>query len=463
MKKYLILCLILAIMTGAMACGSKKADETVPFNLSEDWMMQPTNESILIQSREELENFLADETVFSKEPSKEFTKINEKYDEKYFEKNDLIALMIWASSGSYYGYHIRKPVELDHVWIIETEALTHGNSVTHDMGGVFCYYVEVPKKTGIIGASLVTTVDSAELGQKHQLTVVNEYATADGLPKSGSFNAGHTFRFYVNHVTDGSYFVYLNDEKIMPKATGSLHDKGDYYVIVMPDSDGKLVITNEVFYLDKEYSVEDVYWWVKNITRKELTEVTVSERIFSLQGNEASTTATTVDEAELDDYYAFLKLNTLKKSELKIADVQGGTAIQVSYVVNGIHYTLDKIEMDGKEYIHWYDFSSSQLFEIEKGKPDVTPGVENRLTVIHMEGPGPDVGLLAALENFYQDDEYIYSFPYIMSGAISCKLSDGSVMTFAEAFKKGIATRSDLDAFGFKYYKTKKDIEIADK
>ncbi len=256
MKRRLILCLILGLALVAAACGSKdKANETVPFNLCEEMMMHPSNEAVLLRSKDEMTAFLADESVFTREPSQEFTEINNRYDDNYFKQNDLVALIIWASSGSYYGYHLGEPVERSGIWVIETTGLAHGNVVTHDMGKIFCYYVEVPKKAGVTGVSTTNSSNSDIL--------------------------------------------------------------------------------------------------------------------------------------------------------------------------------------------------------IHRG--------EKQLTVVHMEGPGPDVMLPTALEDFYRDEEYVYSFPNIMSNVIICKLSDGSTMTFAEAFEKGIATIADLDAHGIKYYKTRKDLEISDR
>ncbi len=458
MKRRLILCLILGLTLVAAACGSKdNADKTVPFNLNEDWLRSPSDKAILLQSKDEMTAFLADESLFTKEPSQEFTEINNRYDDDYFKQNDLVALIIWASSGSYYGYRLGKPVERSGIWVIETMGLAHGNVVTDDMGKIFCYYVEVPKKAGVTGVSTTSSSNSdinIKPASKYHLEATVIAGTAEGFPKSGNYKSGHTFRFYVRRVTDGSFHVYLDDVEIMPVSTGTLHDKGDYYVITMPDADAKLVVTHEEFYLDKDYSMEEVFWWVKRVSREKLTELVVSER--DLSSYEASAPVSISDKESLDSFFEFLGSDGLRKSGLRIGDAAGGVETQISFIVGGVPYTLSKIDLNGKEYIWWKDFSSSQLFEMEKKVPEIKIIEPSEVTVVHMEGPGPDVGLLAALENFYEDDEYVYSFPYIMSGAITCKLSDGSVMTFAEAFKKGIATIADLDAHGFKYYKNPK-------
>ena len=63
-------------------------------------------------------------------------------------------------------------------------------------------------------------------------------------------------------------------------------------------------------------------------------------------------------------------------------------------------------------------------------------------------GDGP-----AALEGFYSDDTYSYSFPSIRSNVVIVYYKDGTEQTVKDALAEGKIKISDLDWFGIKYYK----------
>ncbi len=110
-----------------------------------------------------------------------------------------------------------------------------------------------------------------------------------------------------------------------------------------------------------------------------------------------------------------------------------------SIFVIPIGYTKDKkLSFDaGKEYadtIKTY-FDNDSLVSIED------------LTV--RDG----MSTASALEKFYEDDEYTYSFGSIKSEYIECTFKDGSKLNIRTALEKGLVNISDLDIFGILYKK----------
>ncbi len=61
-----------------------------------------------------------------------------------------------------------------------------------------------------------------------------------------------------------------------------------------------------------------------------------------------------------------------------------------------------------------------------------------------------------ALEEFYQDDKYKYSFPCIMSSKIIVYFNDGTQEYVRDALNKKDITISDLDKYKIKYLKAEK-------
>jgi len=58
-----------------------------------------------------------------------------------------------------------------------------------------------------------------------------------------------------------------------------------------------------------------------------------------------------------------------------------------------------------------------------------------------------------ALEKFYSDDTYLYSFPSIRSSVVIVYYKDGTEQTVKDALAEGKIKISDLDWFGIQYYK----------
>lgn len=67
-----------------------------------------------------------------------------------------------------------------------------------------------------------------------------------------------------------------------------------------------------------------------------------------------------------------------------------------------------------------------------------------------------DIATAEALEPFFEDEEYIYSFPSIKSQHITVYYTDGTSENVKDALENGKITPADLDKFHIHYYKEEK-------
>ena len=60
----------------------------------------------------------------------------------------------------------------------------------------------------------------------------------------------------------------------------------------------------------------------------------------------------------------------------------------------------------------------------------------------------------AAIEKFYEDENFVYKFGGIKSSYVECTFSNGAVMNVKDALASGMVTISDLDKYGIDYRRT---------
>lgn len=68
-----------------------------------------------------------------------------------------------------------------------------------------------------------------------------------------------------------------------------------------------------------------------------------------------------------------------------------------------------------------------------------------------------DYSCATALEKFYSDELYDYSFPCIKSNYVIVVFCNGSEKNIIDALNDGDVIVEDLDTFNIKYYKTEKN------
>jgi len=69
-----------------------------------------------------------------------------------------------------------------------------------------------------------------------------------------------------------------------------------------------------------------------------------------------------------------------------------------------------------------------------------------------------DFACAEALEEFYEDAEYVYYYSCIKSSYVLVRYEDGSQMTVEEALKNGDISIKDLDEYGINYMKETKKL-----
>lgn len=97
--------------------------------------------------------------------------------------------------------------------------------------------------------------------------------------------------------------------------------------------------------------------------------------------------------------------------------------------------------------------SSNIAGEIFQENSNITENAKQVVDIV-LDGDGFD----DALENFYEDDEYIYQFGCLMSDAITVYYSDGTTQNVKEALADGNIVITDLNKFGITYTRIPKDV-----
>lgn len=118
------------------------------------------------------------------------------------------------------------------------------------------------------------------------------------------------------------------------------------------------------------------------------------------------------------------------KKNYKLAVVLG--VVIIFLVMFGLFY--DKSKKNNNETITTYDRKVMDIKNTSKS----------------------DEACVDSLEEFYQDDEYKYSFHCMMSSKIIVYFNDGTQEYVRDALNKKDITISDLDKYEIKYYKEEK-------
>ena len=82
---------------------------------------------------------------------------------------------------------------------------------------------------------------------------------------------------------------------------------------------------------------------------------------------------------------------------------------------------------------------------------------EQEYTIVDKTESMDDFVCLEALQQFYEDDNYRYSYSCIKSDYVVVKYKDGTEITVKDALASKKITISDLDKFNIKYYKEEKN------
>lgn len=109
-------------------------------------------------------------------------------------------------------------------------------------------------------------------------------------------------------------------------------------------------------------------------------------------------------------------------------------------------------------YDHYFADIGAEAMEYIKGLgAGVVPAVEESPVEAMVDRTVTEgIPTDQALEPFYEDEGFVYSFPSIRSGYVMVYYKDGTGQTVKEALAEGKIAVSDLDRFGISYYKEEK-------
>lgn len=151
-----ILTILLAVVVLCItitACVSNMMDE-IHFTLNTLQENFNPPRTTLIKTEEDFIQFIENKDIFADELSEEFQAINSQYNADFFAKNDLIAIIVQATSSMITGYELKEITKESSSWIVSIKSISSSENVTDDMGRYFSYYVMVEKDTAISTAQL---------------------------------------------------------------------------------------------------------------------------------------------------------------------------------------------------------------------------------------------------------------------------------------------------------------------
>lgn len=201
-------------------------------------------------------------------------------------------------------------------------------------------------------------------GDEYYLTVNGGSNIASGLPKSGYYVENHTFLFKIEIVTDVSFSAYLNNELLTPYKRGNSLGEYDCYSFEMPSENATLTITSDQFFVDRDYTFNELFYWVDYLTEENVKGIRIETGAIGVP-RESANAVVKYSEDERDISY---NLNILKNAPLEKAtnDIEGGQYLKISFVLELNEYTVET----RNEYVDWYDFSSYQYFKIKDSFTD---------------------------------------------------------------------------------------------
>ncbi|MEG1711022.1 MAG: hypothetical protein RR316_04380 [Clostridia bacterium] len=154
MKKGIAISIIFVISLMMLcSCGINFNMCEVAFTLNTESEGFSPPQITLIKTKDEFEGFLTNEAIFVEELSQEFQQANAQYDTTFFEKNDLVSIIIQASSSQITGYQVRKIAKENQEIIIHIKSKSPKQATT-DMGKYFTYYLTIAKDDNIKKAAI---------------------------------------------------------------------------------------------------------------------------------------------------------------------------------------------------------------------------------------------------------------------------------------------------------------------
>ena len=220
---------------------------------------------------------------------------------------------------------------------------------------------------GLMSLALaVTACDKEDTTKpKYHLTIDNQ--TTDiciGLPKEGDYKENTKFSFKIKHVTDVSFYAYLNNGKLEPTKEDAGLDGFTFYEFTMPASDTTLGIGNEL-YVDREYSMSELY--IFSISKDMVTAVEIEDGGVHPSLSPEPVVQYSTDSRDIEYNCSIVELKQLVKTDKYVYD---GWYKKVTFYLKNGEKTSYQYENDLFVY---RSFSNSQRFTFKEGasKPKI--------------------------------------------------------------------------------------------
>jgi len=136
-----------------------------------------------------------------------------------------------------------------------------------------------------------------------------------------------------------------------------------------------------------------------------------------------------------------------------IVTYEDGSAENIAEALNGARASIADLDRFGIDY-------SAEEKHINPDLESITAQNESEFVIVNIVDETKALGLAVpdAVEVFYEDDLYQYTFSNIISNHIIVIYQDGSSETITDALLSGRASISALDRFGIEYFAEEKHI-----
>lgn len=258
--------------------------------------------------------------------------------------------------------------ELNSVYNIKYYVYSHvDGTVVYPSGDAYEFYGNALYRTfdniqkHINGEDDRYYLDAKPLGDKN---------LSPNFPASGYYGVGQKISFKVEIVTDVSFYVYLNNEKLDYVRTDGVIGGYEYYEFNMPNKDISLGISSSKFYPDREYSLVEVFPSLRALNTSNVISVSIKDDNDSVvPGSYPTTITTSTDKRDITYNVDLLSKPILIKTDEPITP--GASFLETTFFLDSgdsISFTI----CDDK--VTWRDFSSYQIFRLT-GSPKPYPKI----------------------------------------------------------------------------------------
>ena len=189
--------------------------------------------------------------------------------------------------------------------------------------------------------------------------------------KTGDYAPGTKFTFKIQSVTDVTFYPYLNNQRLRHISV----DENDnaQYEFEMPGNGSELAISGDPFYLDKNYTISEIFAYY-NLTAENVTKVILKSGAIGTYNN-TPTILESTDPSDISYNLNVFNNEPFRKLEQTV-ERNGGSYVSLSFVTN--EYTTDSITISNGE-VCYQDFSTSQYFTYANESPN-RPKIDHPLT-----------------------------------------------------------------------------------